>query len=61
VNKIFRGFVVKDWFRGVESKMIKYHSLNKVIIKYSVIFYNKCWKERNKVFHSKEAQTRYLN
>ena len=35
--------------------------MNKTIIKNAVTFYNTCWKERNKVFHSKEIQTKFLN
>ena len=40
---------------------MKFHKLNKVIIKEAVLFYNQCWKYRKNIFYLKEVQNEYLD
>ena len=47
-DMLFRGFIVKDWFGG-NINQTKYHNVNKIIVKESVTYYGKCWKDRNEV------------
>ena len=45
---LFRGFIVKDWFGGNRNQT-KYQNVNKIIVKESVMYYGKCWKDRNEI------------
>ena len=54
VDKIFKGFIIRNWFG--KNKVSKYRKWNKVMIKQSIEFYQKCWMERNKVYYQLEKQ-----
>ena len=55
MQELFWGFVVIVWEEAdLNSK--KYSVLNKIVIKKCREFYVKCWKDRNKIFHSKNKQ-----
>ena len=50
MTELFRGYVVKNWI-GVDMNCKKYRCLNKIIARECVLFYNKCWKQRNQIMH----------
>ena len=52
VDKIFKGFIIKDWFG--ENEYAKYRKWNKVLIKQSIEFYQKYWTERNEAYYQPE-------
>jgi len=53
--ELFRGNIVKVW-SGVNFNQNKYQVLNKIIIKHCVLYYEKCWRDRNEIFHNEEKQ-----
>jgi len=52
---LFRGYVIKVW-KGVNFNQDKYRILNKILIKHCVMYYVKCWKDRNEHYHDEEKQ-----
>ena len=52
---LFRGFTVKVW-KGVNFNQDKYRTLNKILTKHCIMYYTKCWKDRNDHFHNEEKQ-----
>ena len=59
IKDLLRGFVVKDW-DGANFNCIKHTSLNKILVKKAALFYSKCWKHRNDVYHDEEKQRERL-
>jgi len=55
MQHLFRGYAIKAW-TGVNFDQTKYHSLNKILIKHCVLYYTKCWKHRNEIYHDEEKQ-----
>lgn len=53
IRDLFRGFVVKVW-KGVDFSYEKYHSLNKILVRHCIQFYNEYWLHRNVYFHNLE-------
>ena len=51
MTELFRGYVVKNWI-GVDVNCKKHRYLNKIIARECVLFYNKCWKQRNQIMHN---------
>jgi len=43
MQHLFRGYAIKVW-KGSNFNQIKYHSLNKILVKYCVLYYTKFWK-----------------
>lgn len=58
-DKIFRGYVVKDWC-GDNETCESCHEFNKVIVKKSVEFYNTCWDHRNSCMNKKELKRKMV-
>ena len=54
-KELFRGFAVKDW-KGSNFNCTKCASIEKILVKKAVLFYNQCWKNRNKEYHNAEKQ-----
>ena len=54
MQQLFRGYVIKVW-KGVNFNQEKYHSLNKILEKHCILYYIKCWKYRNEIYHNVEA------
>ena len=52
---LFRGYTVKVW-KGVKFHKDKYRKLNKILTKYFIMYYTKCWKDRNDHLHNEEKQ-----
>jgi len=46
MKELFRGYIVQVW-QGVEFNNVKYHELNRIVVRKCVEYYVKCWKERN--------------
>ena len=44
-----------DW-KGLNLRCANCKSLNRIIVKNCVKFYNKCWRHRNEVFHGERKQ-----
>ena len=58
-DKIFIGYIVKDWYRDDEN-CESYHEFNRIIVKKSVEFYNKCWDHRNSCMNQKELKRKMV-
>ena len=52
---LFRGYPVKVW-KGVNFQQNKYREINKILNKHSILYYVKCWKDRNEHFHDEGKQ-----
>ena len=59
MQELFRGYVVKVQ-NGVDFSRDNYRSLNKILVKYCVYYYNTCWKHRNEQFHNGERQRKWV-
>jgi len=46
MKELFRGYIVQVW-NGVQLNSVKYHELNRIVVRKCVEYYVKCWKERN--------------
>ena len=53
--ELFRGHIVKVW-TGVHFSQNKYQVFNRIIIKHCILYYDKCWKDRNEIFHNENEQ-----
>ena len=51
---IFKGWVVKNWLNANQSQSHMMKKLNKINVKYGVIFYSKPWIHRNEIVHDDE-------
>ena len=58
-NKLFEGFIIKDWINSI-TNCRKYMLQNEVIIVEYVKHYAKCWKDRNRIYHSSEKKKEVL-
>ena len=58
IENVFQGYIVINWFDT--DKTFKYRSVNKIIVKECVMFYNKCWLQRNEILHSKDIQHDFI-
>ena len=54
MKHLFRGWIVKNWTNVQEAQPKRMHSINKIVIKQSVIFYAEAWKHRNEIKHDPE-------
>ena len=59
IDKIFRVYVVKDWY-GDEEDCESYPEINKIIVKKSVEFYAKCWDHRNSCLNESETKRKMV-
>jgi len=55
MTSLFRGHVVKVW-KGVNFNQTKYKALNKILSKHCILYYQRCWKDRNEYYHNEELQ-----
>ena len=55
MREIFRGFIVKDW-RSPNFNCNKHTTLNRIVVKRSMLFHIKCWKHRNERHYDKGKQ-----
>ena len=55
MKHLFRGWIVKNWTNVQEAQPKRMHSINKIVIKQSVIFYAEAWKHRNEIKHDPES------
>ena len=55
MRSVFRGHVVKVW-KGINFSQTKYKALNKILSKHCILYYQKCWKDRNEYYHNEDAQ-----
>jgi len=55
MKELFRGHVVKVW-KGVDFSQSNYKILNKIVSKHCILYYQKCWKDRNDHYHNEEFQ-----
>ena len=55
MRELFQGYVVKVW-TGANFNQNKYNTLNKIVIKHCIIYYMKCWYDRNKFYYNEEFQ-----
>ena len=55
---LFRGYIVENWFDS--GSINKYKTLNKIIVRECIEFYNSKWKQRNEIYHSREKQHEFL-
>ena len=55
MTNLLRGYLVKVW-KGVNFQQNKYHGLNKILAKHCILYYMKCWKDRNEHFHDEGKQ-----
>ena len=49
---IFKGWVVKNWFDVQQKQRFTTGKVNKIIVKQSMVFYLKAWKNRNDIMHN---------
>ena len=52
---LFQGIVIRDW-KGTDLRCRKYRKLNKILVKHCVMFYKKCWDDRNELYHDIDRQ-----
>ena len=43
MKELFRGYIVQVW-QGVEFNSVKYHELNRIVVRKCVEYYVKCWR-----------------
>ena len=55
MHYLFRGYPVKDW-KGLNFGETKYESVNKILVKHCVNFYEECWDHRNEIKHNPNMQ-----
>ena len=55
LQHLFRGYAVKVW-TDLDFNFSRFNRLNKILIKYCVVYYVKCWKYRNKCYYDKDKQ-----
>ena len=60
MKMIFRGWVVKNWININQQTSISMKRINKIIVKRSVLYYSKSWKQRNEILHCPEIYRRYM-
>jgi len=54
MDLLFKGWVVKNWLNVNNKQRHVMKRINKIIVKQSVIYYSKAWKNRNDVLHDTE-------
>ena len=59
IKHLYRGWITKNWININEPPPMKMHTINKVIIKQSVIFYAKAWRHRNEILHDPNFNKEY--
>ena len=55
LHHLFRGYIVKVQ-TGSDFSSTRFKKLNKILIKYCIIYYVKCQKHRNEYYHDKNKQ-----
>ena len=55
IKYFFCRFIIKVWTRLIFSQN-KYVDYNQIIIKYCILYYRYCWKDRNEKLHDREIQ-----
>ena len=58
-DKIFRGYIVKDW-HGDDEDCESCHEINKIIVKKIVDFYAKFWDHRNSCLNESETKRKMV-
>ena len=61
MKELFRGWITKNWINPTEPQPKKLHSVNKLIVKRSVIFYLEAWKHRNEVRHNPKKYKEFIH
>ena len=60
MKMLFRGWVTKNWVNPNETQPKKMHTINKIIVKSSVMFYSEAWRHRNEMKHKPEAYKEFV-
>jgi len=60
MHMLFRGWVVKNWMDVTKETSIAMKKVNKILVKNSVNFYAKSWKQRNEIMHNPETYRVYV-
>ena len=55
IQELLRRHIMKVW-KGVDFSKDNYRSLNKILVKHYVYYYNTCWKYKNEWFNNRERQ-----
>jgi len=53
--ELFCGHIIKAWY-GVDFSQDKYCILNRIVTKHYILYYAKCWKDRNIYYHDEQKQ-----
>jgi hypothetical protein len=60
MDLLFKGWVVKNWLNVHNKQRHVMKRINKIIVKQSVIYYSKAWKNRNDVLHDTEKYREHV-
>ena len=55
MRSLFRGYIIKTW-KGVNFSVTTYKNINKIVVRYCVLYYKLCWDNRNQSLHSETVQ-----
>ena len=60
MDKIFKGWVVKNWIDMHQLQRLNMKEVNREIVKSSVWYYSKAWKNRNDMLHDKDKYREHV-
>ena len=61
MKELFRGWITKNWIQATEPQPKKMHEVNKLIVKYSIIFYSEAWRHRNEIKHDSNKYKEFVH